>query len=171
MYYNTKKVLLIDDSDLVAGIMKQFLETSGFQMIRAENGVEGIQMAYDEIPDVIIMDVEMPMLQGYQASRLLKHRRGVRDIPIIMHTSMSEDRDQYWAFNSGVDAFVKKDFDNLDKILALVQKFTDHPPYNVQLIKDDARSVNKDAIFEMIGNLFDQQLFQSADGSFLWFSP
>jgi len=86
-------------------------------VVRAADGARGIEMAYAEIPDLIVMDVEMPLIQGYQASRLLKHRRGVRDIPIIMHTSLSEDRDKYWAFNSGADAFVNKDFDNLNGLL------------------------------------------------------
>ncbi|MCP4347213.1 MAG: response regulator [Desulfobacterales bacterium] len=156
-----KRILLVDDSDLIAGILTQFLEKSGYSILRAKNGVQGVEMAYKEIPDLIIMDVEMPMMQGYQASRLLKHRRGVRDIPIIMHTSLSGDKDKYWGASCGVDAFVNKDFNNLDKILSHVEKLCDHPPYNLEVIREDAKSVNKDYIFEMIGAFFDQQLFAS----------
>ncbi len=156
-----KKVLLVDDSDLAARVLGAALTEAGFTVERAVNGVEGIEKAYREIPDVIIMDVEMPLLQGYQASRLLKHRRGVCDIPVIMHTSLSEDKDKYWAFDSGADAFVNKDFDNLDRILETARRFADHPPFNADVIREDARKVNADFIFEIIGAVFDQQLFRA----------
>lgn len=155
------KILLVDDSELVAGMLSHFLEEEGFQVVRAANGIQGIELAYKEIPDLIIMDVEMPVLQGYQASRLLKNRRAVRDIPIIMHTSLSEDKDKYWALSSGVDDFVSKDFDNLGFILEKVKKYIDHPPFDVKTIQEDALQVNHEFIFEMLGSVFDQQLFQS----------
>ncbi len=156
-----KKILLVDDSDVIAGVLTQFFKEADYQILRAKNGVEGVEMAYHEIPDVIIMDVEMPLMQGYQASCLLKHRRGVKEIPIIMHTSLSEDKDKFWAISSGVNAFVNKDFDNLDNILAQVRTFCEHPPFDVQVIREDGKMVNKDYIFAMLGALFDQQLFAS----------
>ena len=156
-----KKILLVDDSDLIAGVVTEFFRDHGFFIVRARNGAEGIQAAYSEIPDVIIMDVEMPILQGYQASRLLKSRRGVKDIPIIMHTSLSEDRDKYWAMNSGANDFVTKDFDNLNAILAKVVEFAEHPPFETELIKKDALKISRDSIFEMIGTILDRHLFRS----------
>ncbi len=156
-----KRILLVDDSDVIAGVLTQCFEEAGYSILRAKNGVEGVEMAYREIPDVIIMDVEMPIMQGYQASRLLKHRRGVKEIPIIMHTSLSEDKDKFWAISSGANAFVNKDFDNLGHILAQVQTFCRHPPFDVRIICEDSQVINKDYIFSMIGSLFDQQLFAS----------
>ena len=108
-------VLIVDDSDLVAGVLEEALGEKGFSVLRARNGMEGIELAYRQLPVVIIMDVEMPLMQGYQASRLLKNRRGIRDIPIIMHTSLSEDRDKYWAVSCGADAFINKDFDKIGR--------------------------------------------------------
>lgn len=157
-----KTILLVDDSDLVAGVLTQFFSARGYRVIRAENGAEGVRMAYAEIPDVIIMDVEMPLIQGYQASRLLKHRRGVREIPIIMHTSRSEDRDQYWAFDSGADAFINKDFDNLEALAAKVAALANHPPPDRSVIREDADGVAGEGLFEIVGSLFDEQLFKSA---------
>ncbi|MCP4400828.1 MAG: response regulator, partial [bacterium] len=78
-----------------------------------------------------------------------------------MHTSLSEDKDKFWAISSGANAFVNKDFDNLDHILAQVQTFCEHPPFDAQVIQEDAKMVNKDYIFAMLGPLFDQQLFAS----------
>ena len=156
-----KKVLVVDDSNVVASILTEALENEGFLVIRAENGIEGVEKAYSEIPDLIIMDVEMPLLMGYQASRLLKQRRGVKEIPILMHTSLSEDRDKYWAINSGVDAFVTKNFDNLEKLILQVNLLIEHPPFKYEIIKDDAKKITRSFIFEIMGSIFDQHLFQS----------
>lgn len=156
-----KKILIVDDSDLVAGMLTEHLADSGFTVLREANGVDGIIAAYREIPDVIVMDVEMPVLQGYQASRLLKARRGVRDIPIIMHTSLSEDRDQFWARSSGADAFISKDFDNLEPLVEKARALAKHGPYQSAVIAEDAARIDRDSVTEMLGTVIDQQLFQS----------
>lgn len=155
------KVLIIDDSDLVAGVLGQALEDAGFTVVRAENGVDGVVAVYKEIPGLIIMDVEMPLMQGYQASRLIKNRRGVKEIPVIMHTSLSDDKDKYWAMSSGANAFVNKDFDNLESIVTQVQELIDHPPLDEQTIRDDGEKVDREKVFEMIGSIFDGELFRS----------
>ncbi len=157
-----KKILLVDDSDVVAGIVTDTLSEAGFDVIRAVNGIEGIIMAYNEIPDLIITDVEMPLLKGYQSSRLLKSKRGVKDIPIIMHTSLSEDKDQFWGISAGADEYVVKDFNDLDVLIEKSKKLCDHPPYQIDIIKEDAPKINQNSIFEMLSNLLDNQLFQSS---------
>jgi adenylate cyclase len=157
-----KKILIVDDSDLVAGILTEALSEENYHLVRAANGVEGVVAAYREIPDLIIMDVEMPLMQGYQASRLIKNRRGVKEIPIIMHTSLSDDKDKYWALSSGADAFVTKDFDNVEYLKKTVRKLIDHPPYQaIETIRDDGENIDNEKVFEMIGSLFDVQLFRS----------
>ncbi|MBI9108399.1 MAG: adenylate/guanylate cyclase domain-containing response regulator [Spirochaetales bacterium] len=161
------RILIVDDSDLVSGVLTQFLEENGYEIERACNGVEGIEKAYNMIPDLIIMDVEMPIMQGYQASRLLKSRRWVKDIPILMHTSLSDDRDKYWAISCGADDFVTKDFDNLDLLLEKVRTLLDHPQYSVDAIKEEASTLTRDRIFEMIGLTLDVQLFNSTINNLL----
>ncbi len=158
---NEGTVLIIDDSDLIAGVLSQALESAGFTVEREKNGVDGVLAVYRLIPELIIMDVEMPLMQGYQASRLLKKRRGVRDIPIIMHTSLSEDKDKYWAFSSGADAFVNKDFDNLELIVSRVSELIDHPPLDRECISEDGTGMDRERIFEIIGSVFDNDLFRS----------
>ena len=157
-----KTILIVDDSDLVAGVLTEALSEENYSIVRAGNGVEGVVAAYREIPDLIIMDVEMPLMQGYQASRLLKHRRGIKEIPIIMHTSLSDDKDKYWALSSGADAFVTKDFDNVEHLKGEVRKLADHPPYQgIETIRVDGENIDNEKVFEMIGSLFDVQLFRS----------
>ncbi len=156
-----KKILIVDDSDLVAGMLTQFLEEHGYEISRAANGVEGVEAAYQIIPDLIIMDVEMPLMQGYQASRLLKSRRWIRDIPILMHTSLTDDRDKYWAISCGADEFINKDFDNLDLLLSRVEQLINHEPLDFEGLTEEAENLTRDKIFEMIGMTLDVQLFNS----------
>ena len=157
-----RKILIVDDSDLVANVLKSQLEQNNFKVDTASNGVEAIIKSYQFIPDLIIMDVEMPMLQGYQASRLLKSKRGVKDIPIIMHTSLTEDKDKFWSYSCGADVFVQKDFNNLDYLLEKVKEFSEHEELKIDIIKEDAENINQDKIMEMLSTLFDAQLFQAA---------
>ena len=63
---DTGLVLIVDDSDLVAGVLEDSLTQNGFSVLRARNGLEGIELAYRQLPAAIIMDVEMPLMQGYQ---------------------------------------------------------------------------------------------------------
>ena len=156
------KILIVDDSAVVSGVLGEFLSGEGHEVVHAGDGLEGIVKAYQEIPDLIISDVEMPRLQGYQMSRLLKKRREIKKIPLVMHTSLSEDRDRFWAMSSGADAFVNKDFDNLEKLAELVKELVaaaDQPDKKV--IAEDAREVDEEKVMEMLGAMFDRELFRS----------
>ncbi len=159
---SSKKILLVDDSDLILGVLTEHLSNEGHTIITASDGLAGIISAYKNIPDVIITDVEMPRLQGYQLSRLLKHRREICKIPIIMHTSLSEDRDKFWASSSGADAFITKDFDNLEQLSETIEKLVSAAEKpNKTTISEDAADMNESITMEMLGSLFDRELFQS----------
>lgn len=159
---NKTTVLLVDDSDLVACVVSEFLEQRGMQVIRGANGAEGVELAYSAAPDVIVMDAEMPLMQGYLASRLLKNQRGVRDIPIIMHTALSEDKDKYWALASGADDFVAKNFDSLDALADAVVRLAAPLRLDRALIARDGAMLTRERLFEMLGSVLDRQLFSSS---------
>jgi class 3 adenylate cyclase/CheY-like chemotaxis protein len=154
-------ILINDDSEVVAGILSRYLSDEGYTVLRGANGVEAIEQTYRHCPDLIIMDVEMPLLQGYQACRILKSRRGVRDIPIIMHTSLSEDKDQFWALSSGANAFITKDFDNLEQLKTTIGNLMGYADINRELVLEESKTLTRDRIFEMLGSTFDTQLFQT----------
>jgi len=156
------KVLLVDDSDLVCSMVGQALGDADLEVVRASNGAEAVEAAYREVPDVIVMDAEMPLMPGYLACRILKSRRGVCDIPILMHTSLSEDRDKYWALSSGTDEFMAKDFDQIDLLVERVQLLAAaHGAFDRTAIREDAASIDRNRVFELLGSVLDQQLFQS----------
>lgn len=158
---NGKTILLVDDSDLVAGMVGEALTEAGFEVSRARDGYEAIERCYAVVPDIVIMDIDMPLLKGYQASRLLKSRRGVRDIPIIMHTANSEDKDRFWSYNSGACAFVVKDYSQIDPLVETVRRFIAHPEPDLAAIAEDAKAVTREAIAELLSNMFDRELFRS----------
>ena len=157
-----KKILIVDDSALIRSMVSGFLQDRGFDVISAENGMEGILQTYAQVPDLILMDVEMPLLKGYQASRLLKSRRGVSAIPIIMHTTLSEDKDKFWGLSAGADAFINKDFDHLENLAQTIHSLIEKKgPVNLEAIREDGESLNQDRVFQMISDMLDQKLFQS----------
>ncbi|OHD32993.1 MAG: hypothetical protein A2004_07290, partial [Spirochaetes bacterium GWC1_61_12] len=156
-----KKILLVDDSDLVAEVIGEALRDGGFEVVRARDGYEAIEQCYRVIPDLVIMDIDMPLLKGYQASRLLKSRRGVKDIPIIMHTGNSEDKDRFWSYNSGACAFVVKDYGNIGPLVDKVNSFIDYEPLDTALIVEDAKSINREFIAESLSNILDKELYHS----------
>ena len=102
------KILIIDDSPTEVHILKGFLDKNGFDVVVASDGKSGIQTAIDEQPDLILMDVVMPGVNGFQATRKLSKTADTKDIPVIMVTTKSQETDRIWGMRQGaVDYLVK----------------------------------------------------------------
>jgi len=108
---NNTKILLVDDSTTQRMMIKIFLEKQGFQVVTANNGVEGINKAYSELPDLIISDIIMPELNGYQLCRLLKNEEFTSHVPIILLTSLGHSQDKFWGIRAGADSYISKESD------------------------------------------------------------
>ena len=103
-----KKILVVDDSPTERHVISELLVRSGYQVITAENGEEGIEKARREKPDLILMDVVMPGLNGYQATRTLTRDESTKQIPIIVCTSKGQETDRIWGLRQGaLDYLVK----------------------------------------------------------------
>ena len=89
-------ILVVDDSPLVLDVISKFLSANGFGVLTAGDGIEAIEKAYRELPDLIVLDVMMPRMNGYQTCRLLKSDSETRSIPIIMLTAKDQASDKYW---------------------------------------------------------------------------
>ena len=85
---NGTKILVIDDSPTQQMMIKTFLEKQGFLVVTANNGMEGINKTYSELPNLIISDIIMPELNGYQLCRLLKNEEFTSKVPIILLTNL-----------------------------------------------------------------------------------
>lgn len=103
-----KKILVVNDSPTERHVISELLVRSGYQVITAENGEEGVEKARREKPDLILMDVVMPGLNGYQATRTLTRDETTKHIPIIVCTSKGQETDRIWGLRQGaLDYLVK----------------------------------------------------------------
>jgi two-component system, cell cycle response regulator DivK len=121
------KILLVEDNEMNRDMLARRLEKRGFQLVIATDGLMGIEMARKEMPDLILMDMSLPGLDGWQASRQLKSDNATSRIPIIALTAhaMAEDREK--AMAAGCDEYETKPVELaslLAKIVALLPKPT-----------------------------------------------
>jgi twitching motility two-component system response regulator PilH len=101
-------ILIVDDSPTEVHVMKRALEKHGYQTAVAGNGEEGIRLARQMHPDLIFMDIVMPGVNGYQATRTLSNDPDTRAIPIVMVTSKGQATDRIWGLRQGaIDYLVK----------------------------------------------------------------
>lgn len=101
-------ILIVDDSPTEVHVFRKALERHGYQTATATDGVEGVRMAKEIRPDLIFMDIVMPNMNGYQATRALSNDPHTRAIPIVMVTSKGQDTDKIWGLRQGaVDYMVK----------------------------------------------------------------
>ena len=117
-----KKILVVDDSPTERHFMVEILTKNGYQVVTAENGEDGIAKAKAEKPDLVLMDVVMPGLNGYQATRTLTRDDDTKDIPVIVCTSKGQETDKIWGLRQGALDYLTKPVDGdelLMKIAAL----------------------------------------------------
>ena len=101
------KVLVIDDDTSLLRLLKRSLEKAGYDVVVAASGAEGLKELYSQRPDIVILDVMMPAMDGWEACKRI---REVSDIPIIMLTAKSDEKDKVRGFSHGVDDYVTKPF-------------------------------------------------------------
>jgi twitching motility two-component system response regulator PilH len=106
-----KKILVVDDSPTDRQYIIESLKGKGFQIVTAENGEDAITKAKAELPDLILMDVVMPGLNGYQATRQITRDDATKHIPVIMCTSKGADTDKTWGMRQGANDYLVKPVD------------------------------------------------------------
>ena len=106
-----KKILVVDDEPNIITMIKSRLKANGYDVITACDGQEGLEKAQNENPDLILLDVMMPKLTGYKVARLLKFDSSFNDIPIIMLTARSQEKDIELGATVGVNMYITKPFE------------------------------------------------------------
>ena len=117
------KILLIEDNELNLDMLSRRLERKGFTIISAKDGVTGIEKAKKENPELIIMDLSLPILNGWDAAKKLKGEIGTKSIPIIALTAHAMKGDRQKALNAGCDEYDTKPVD-LARLLGKIGKVT-----------------------------------------------
>lgn len=118
----TKRILIIEDEEDNRAIMRDLLITAGYNLIEAVDGEEGVKLAQRERPDLILMDIQLPILDGYEATRRIRASAELKSIPIIAVTSYALRGDGAKARAAGCDSYVSKPFSPRE-LLAKVREF------------------------------------------------
>lgn len=103
-------ILIVDDSPSQLVSMKRTIEKLGHQTITAEDGATGVEAARAQRPDLILMDVVMPNLNGFQATRAISKDPNIGHIPIILVTTKDQETDKVWGMRQGAKAYITKPF-------------------------------------------------------------
>lgn len=102
------RVLIVDDSPTETYKLTNMLEKNGHAVLTAETGEDGVSLAKKEHPDVVLMDVVMPGLNGFQATRQLNKSNETADIPVIIVTTKDQETDRVWGMRQGAKAYLTK---------------------------------------------------------------
>ncbi len=116
------RILIVDDSPSQLLGIQRIVEKLGHQILTATDGAAGVETARAELPDLVLMDVVMPNLNGFQATRTLARDASTRHIPVILVTTKDQDTDRMWGMRQGAKAYITKPFseDELSEVLERV---------------------------------------------------
>ena len=117
-----KRILIVDDEKDIVETLSFMLKAKGFECLCAYDGEEGLTLAKSQKPDLVILDVMMPKINGYKICRLLKFDNKYKDIPIIMVTARSQDEDKMIGEETGADEYITKPFEFSD-VLEKIKKY------------------------------------------------
>lgn len=113
------RILIVDDSPTQLLGLKRIVEKLGHVATTAEDGASGVDAAKRDIPDLILMDVVMPNLNGFQATRTLSREPTTKHIPVILVTTKGQETDRVWGMRQGAKAYVTKPIDEKELVQAI----------------------------------------------------
>jgi len=106
-----KRVLLVEDNKATIDVLEQALQYLGYDVRVATTGLEAVKMAVSELPDLVVMDIMLPKLDGFEATRRLRENPSTRDVPILAATAKTMPGDKERCLEAGCDAYIAKPFD------------------------------------------------------------
>ena len=115
------KILIVDDSPSQLLGIQRIVEKLGHESITAEDGAAGVEVAKRELPDMVLMDVVMPNLNGFQATRTLSREATTKHIPVILVPTKDQDTDRMWGLRQGAKAYLTKPFSE-DELAEVIER-------------------------------------------------
>ena len=115
------KVLIVDDDPGIRMLLSKFLQREGIETVLAQNGLEGVEFAKKHQPDLIIMDVVMPQMDGLTAARLIKFYKPLSDVPILFLTAKDADKENELAKAERAEVYITKPF-NVRQVIDVVRE-------------------------------------------------
>ena len=119
---NPKKILVVDDEVDLVETVRFPLEIEGYNVLVAYNGEEALNQARKENPDLILLDLMLPKLDGYKVCRLLKFDERYKHIPILMLTAKTQEKDKVLGMETGADEYITKPFE-MDYLMGKVKEY------------------------------------------------
>ena len=119
-----KKILAVDDEKHIVRLVQVNLERAGYQVVTANDGKEALEQVAAENPDLVVLDVMMPYMDGFEVLQNLRRNPATRDIPVIMLTAKAQDADVFKGWQSGVDCYLTKPFNPME-LLSFVKRIFD----------------------------------------------
>jgi twitching motility two-component system response regulator PilH len=102
------RILIVEDSPTQLFTLRKILSRHGHEILSATDGTQGVEVAKKELPDLILMDVVMPRLNGFQATRILSKNASTRHIPVILVTTKDQETDKIWGQRQGAKSYITK---------------------------------------------------------------
>jgi two-component system alkaline phosphatase synthesis response regulator PhoP len=119
---NPKKILVVDDEVDLVETVRFPLEMEGYHVLVSYNGEDGLNQARKENPDLILLDLMLPKLDGYKVCRLLKFDERYKHIPILMLTAKTQEKDRVLGLETGADEYITKPFE-MDYLMEKVKEY------------------------------------------------
>jgi two-component system alkaline phosphatase synthesis response regulator PhoP len=119
-----KKILAVDDEKHIVRLVQVNLERAGYEVVTANDGKEALEKVQQENPDLVVLDVMMPYMDGFEVLQNLRRNPSTRDIPVIMLTAKAQDADVFKGWQSGVDCYLTKPFNPME-LLSFVKRIFD----------------------------------------------
>jgi CheY-like chemotaxis protein len=157
-------VVIADDSATLRRIVTSVLSREGYDVLSAEDGVDCVQTVFRTMPDLVILDVQMPRISGYVAARLLKDDWQTADIPVLLLTSLDAASDRYWGAQAGAERYLTKDFEAPQLVTAVAEMLAQadaardgRPP-----LRPDPIDLSDDDVLSRVCDLLDRKLFETS---------
>ncbi|ACK71402.1 response regulator receiver protein [Gloeothece citriformis PCC 7424] len=116
-----RKVLLVEDSQAQREMISTLLRENGWNVSIACDGVEALEFVQQSSPDLVVLDIVMPRMNGYEVCRRLKSDPKTMNVPVVMCSSKGEEFDRYWGMKQGADAYIAKPFQPIELIGTIKQ--------------------------------------------------
>ncbi|MEA5535902.1 response regulator [Crocosphaera sp. XPORK-15E] len=116
-----RAVLLVEDSPVQQEMISSILKKNGWNVVVVGNGVEALESIKQSSPDLVVLDIVMPKMNGYEVCRRIKSDPKTENVPVVMCSSKGEEFDRYWGIKQGADAYIAKPFEDIELIGTIQQ--------------------------------------------------
>jgi len=161
---DNSKVLVVDDVPLNRKLQQAYLDAVGYRVVLAQDGMEALQLVEEEWPDLILLDVMMPKMNGFQVCKKLKTNDSTRFIPIILVTALNEIEDRIKGIEAGADDFISKPFNKLEllarvKSLLRIKHLHDELELKIKELETTQKKLYQLAITDGLTELYNYRYF------------